>query len=192
MATDIVCPFCGTLCDDLEVEVEENTIKNVKHACVIGARKFMGVQYAHRPKPRIRQDGKEKEVSLDEAIEKAARILLDADKPLFYGWATTTGEAIRKGVALAEDVGAIMDGTTSVCHGPSVLAIQDTGYPSSTLGEVKNRSDVVIYWGANPMHAHPRHLSRYSERQIPPNWPICSSRWTPGKTTSWSLPCGPT
>ncbi|MHA2273369.1 MAG: hypothetical protein ACXACI_16040, partial [Candidatus Hodarchaeales archaeon] len=25
-----------------------------------------------------------------------------------------------------------------------------------------NRSDLIIYWGANPIHAHPRHLSRYS------------------------------
>ncbi len=29
------------------------------------------------------------------------------------------------------------------------------------MGEVKNRADTVIYWGCNPMHAHPRHMSRY-------------------------------
>jgi formylmethanofuran dehydrogenase subunit B len=38
----------------------------------------------------------------------------------------------------------------------------DNGYPSCTLGEAKNRADVVVFWGCNPMHAHPRHTSRYS------------------------------
>jgi formylmethanofuran dehydrogenase subunit B len=162
MVTDVVCPFCGTLCDDIDVEVEDGKIKNVKHACIIGARKFLGQTYAHRPKPRIVEDGQAKEVSIDEAIDRAAEILVEAKKPLLYGWATCTCEAIEKGIALAEEVGGIIDGTTSVCHGPSVLAIQEVGYPTNTLGDVKNRADIIIYWGANPMHAHPRHLSRYS------------------------------
>lgn len=40
--------------------------------------------------------------------------------------------------------------------------MQDVGYPVCTLGEVKNRADLVIFWGCNPMHAHPRHMGRYS------------------------------
>lgn len=42
------------------------------------------------------------------------------------------------------------------------MARQQVGLASCTLGEVKNRSDLIIYWGANPMEAHMRHLSRYS------------------------------
>jgi formylmethanofuran dehydrogenase subunit B len=30
------------------------------------------------------------------------------------------------------------------------------------LGEVKNRADLVIFWGANPVESHPRHFERYS------------------------------
>ncbi|HJJ30470.1 MAG TPA: formylmethanofuran dehydrogenase subunit B, partial [Methanocorpusculum sp.] len=30
------------------------------------------------------------------------------------------------------------------------------------LGQIKNRADVIVYWGCNPIAAHPRHLSRYS------------------------------
>ncbi len=33
---DVVCAFCGCLCDDLEVEVEDNKIKKVGHVCAIG------------------------------------------------------------------------------------------------------------------------------------------------------------
>ncbi len=64
---------------------------------------------------------------------------------------------------LAEVLGGILDNTASVCHGPTLLAVQDVGVPSSTLGEYKNRADLVIFWGCNPVHAHPRHLGRYSE-----------------------------
>jgi formylmethanofuran dehydrogenase subunit B len=30
------------------------------------------------------------------------------------------------------------------------------------VGEIKNRADLVIYWGSNPAEAHPRHPSRYA------------------------------
>jgi formylmethanofuran dehydrogenase subunit B len=36
------------------------------------------------------------------------------------------------------------------------------GKPAATLGEIKNRADLVIFWGANPVECHPRHLTRYS------------------------------
>ncbi len=64
---------------------------------------------------------------------------------------------------MAEILGSILDNTASVCHGPSLIAIQEVGSPTSTLGEYKNRADLVVFWGSNPVHAHPRHLGRYSE-----------------------------
>jgi formylmethanofuran dehydrogenase subunit B len=161
--TDVVCPFCGTLCDDIEVEVEDNRIENVRHACRVGSSKFLRINGDHRPtKPIIKENGEAKEASIEEAVERAARILREAKKPLLYGWSNTGCEAQAVGVALAEEVGGVIDNTTSVCHGPTVLAVQDVGLPSITLGEVKNRADLIIYWGSNPMHAHARHLSRYS------------------------------
>jgi len=36
------------------------------------------------------------------------------------------------------------------------------GKPAATLGEIKNRADLVIFWGANPAECHPRHFARYS------------------------------
>jgi formylmethanofuran dehydrogenase subunit B len=161
--TDVICPFCGTLCDDIEIEVNDNRIENARHACKIGSSKFLKINSDHRPtKPFIRKNGKLREVDIDEAISLAANILKSSKKPLLYGWSNTSCEAISVGVAVAEEVGGIIDSTTSVCHGPTVLAVQDVGLPSITLGEVKNRADLVIYWGSNPMHAHPRHLSRYT------------------------------
>ncbi len=164
---DVICPFCGTLCDDIEVDVDikKDEIIEVRNACQIGTKKFYSSNPSgHRyTKPLIKVNGEHKEVSWDEAIDKAADILVKAKRPLLYGFSSTECEAQSKGVELGEELGALLDNTASVCHGPSLLAIQDVGAPMSTLGEFKNRADLVIFWGSNPVHAHPRHLGRYSE-----------------------------
>jgi formylmethanofuran dehydrogenase subunit B len=36
------------------------------------------------------------------------------------------------------------------------------GKVAATLGEVKNRADLIIYWGSNPAECHPRHFTRYT------------------------------
>ncbi len=157
---DAVCPFCGCLCDDIEVEVEEGRVIAVTNACELGTKKFMGEE---RLKGPILRDGNEwKDITCEEAIRYAADMLLSAERPLLYGWSGTHGEAQCVGVHMAELVRGVIDNTSSVCHGPSILAIQEVGHPGCTLGVVKNRADLVIYWGSNPIDAHPRHLSRYT------------------------------
>lgn len=36
---------------------------------------------------------------------------------------------------------------------------------SCTLGEVKNRADLIVYWGGNPAECHPRHFTKYTLMQ---------------------------
>jgi formylmethanofuran dehydrogenase subunit B len=157
---DVVCPFCGCLCDDLDVEVEGDRIVRIDNACTLGSKTMMG---DHRLRNPIRRNGERwEDTTYDAAIEEAAQILLDADRPVLYGWSSTHGEAQSLGVHLAELIGGVIDSTTSVCHGPSILAIQEVGHPGCTLGQVKNRADLIIYWASNPIDAHPRHMSRYT------------------------------
>ncbi len=42
------------------------------------------------------------------------------------------------------------------------MAAQLGGKVTCTLGEVKNRADLVIYWGSNPADCHPRHFTKYA------------------------------
>jgi formylmethanofuran dehydrogenase subunit B len=42
------------------------------------------------------------------------------------------------------------------------MAMQGIGEPTCTLGEVKNRADLIVYWGSNPGESHPRHMARYA------------------------------
>jgi formylmethanofuran dehydrogenase subunit B len=164
--TDVVCPFCGTLCDDLEIGLSDDgkQILEVYNACAIGTEKFLHSQAKDRvTRPRLRQeDGSWKEVSYDEAVEYTAQMLVKAKKPMMYGWSSTNCEAQSMGHEIAEMVGACVDNTAAVCHGTTLIAVQDIGLPSCTLGEIKNRADRILFWGCNPAHAHPRHMSRYS------------------------------
>ncbi len=63
---------------------------------------------------------------------------------------------------LADRIGANIDTTASLCHAPSIMAIQEVGESTCTLGEIRNRADLVIFWGVDPARSHPRHFERYS------------------------------
>lgn len=36
----VVCPFCGSLCDDTEVVVKDGKIIETRNMCVMGTQKF--------------------------------------------------------------------------------------------------------------------------------------------------------
>ena len=155
----VVCAFCGCDCDDIQITIENDRITQTKNACVLGKAWFMGhSQPQHLPMARVYG----KEVPLEEAIEKAVRILTEARYPMLYGLSSTSCEAQRAAIALTEAISGTLDCCTSVCHGPSGMAFQGIGEPTSTLGEVKNRADLIIYWGSNPAESHPRHMARYA------------------------------
>ncbi len=159
----VTCPVCGSLCDDIELVVENDRIVKVKKGCAMCESKFLGHVSEHRIlKPQVRKNGKLAEAPLDEAVEKAAEILAEANYPILYGWSSTSCEAVSVGLKLAEEIGGVMDNTAVVCHGPSILSIQEVGIPSCTLGQIRHRADLVVYWGSNPWSAHPRHIERYT------------------------------
>ncbi|MFA5364016.1 MAG: molybdopterin-dependent oxidoreductase [Candidatus Bathyarchaeia archaeon] len=159
----VTCPICGCVCDDIEITVEDGKIKKVKNGCVLSISKFLNYNCAHRlMTPMIRENGELVPVSLEKAVDKAAEILVNAKYPILHGWSSTTSEAIGVGVKLTEEVGGVYDNCAVNCHGPSLQGVQHAGVPGSTLGQIRHRADLVIYWGANPMVSHPRQLSRYT------------------------------
>ena len=154
------CTFCGCVCDDMEltVDLDEKRIIKAKNACVLGRAWFAEHTIGDWPVAMI--DGKE--VSKEEAIEETAQTLVKAKFPIIYGLSDTTCETQRQAVAISDIIRGTIDTTTSVCHGPSGLAFQGVGESTMSLGEVKNRADLVIYWGGNPAASHPRHFTRYT------------------------------
>jgi formylmethanofuran dehydrogenase subunit B len=102
------------------------------------------------------------EVSLDQAIGKAAEILKTTKLPLLYGWSNSALEAQAVGIDLARKLGAIIDGT-SFCSQEFLMERVLTGkITTCTLDDVRNYADTSIFWGSDPSNSHPRHLSRFS------------------------------
>jgi len=159
----VTCPVCGCLCDDIQLTIKNGKIVKVKNGCAICESKFLSHSSKHRVlKPLIRKNGKLVETSLEDAFQKAAEILTEANYPILYGWSSTSCEATRVGIELAEEIGGVIDNTAVICHGPSILSIQNVGISSCTLGQIRHRADLIVYWGSNPWSAHPRHIERYT------------------------------
>jgi len=153
------CTFCGCVCDDMVLTVENDHITKAKNACILGKAWFLNHD-ADETQPTAVVEGRP--ASLEQGAARAAEILAAARYPIMYGLSDTTCEAQRVALAIADRVGACVDTTTSVCHGPSGMAFQGVGETTCSLGEVKNRADLVIFWGSNPADSHPRHFTRYS------------------------------
>ncbi len=155
---DATCTFCGCVCDDMELTVEDNQITKAKNACVLGKAWFFNHRIEDRPQALI--EGQP--ASYEQAFDAAAEILLNATYPITYGLSDSPCEAQRVAVAITDWIGGSIDTTTSVCHGPSGMAFQSVGEVTCSLGEVKNRADFIIFWGGNPAESHPRHFTKYS------------------------------
>jgi formylmethanofuran dehydrogenase subunit B len=163
LINSVACPYCGCVCDDIELTVKNGKIIKNKNGCFLSRAKFLNFNNETRIlKPLIRKNGELVQVSFEEALHKSAEILVNANYPVLYGWSSTSSEAQRVGIELAEQVGGVFDNTTSVCHGPSVVGIQQVGMPTATLGQVRHRADLIVYWGSDPLSSHPRHMQRYT------------------------------
>ncbi len=155
---DATCTFCGCVCDDIDLTVDGNKIIEAKRACVLGTAWFLNHEVEDRPSCLIQGQP----ATVADGIERAARILADAKYPLIYGLSDTTVESQRVAVGIGDWIGGLVDTTTSVCHGPSGMPFQGVGEVSCSLGEVRNRADLVMFWGSNPAESHPRHFTKYS------------------------------
>ena len=154
---DVACTVCGCVCDDLRVTVEGGRIVDAAGACELARPWFLGQSSSIGDRPEI--DGEP--VEWVDAYDCAAAILRDSRAPLIYGLSRSTTEGQRAAVALADFLGATIDTTASSGHAPSIVALQQVGESTCTLGEVKQRADLVLFWGCDPLTTHPRHIERY-------------------------------
>jgi formylmethanofuran dehydrogenase subunit B len=155
---NVACTGCGCVCDDLRVTVSNGRIVRADRACAMAERWLLAQDAAADP----RAEANGRPASLEAAIQRSANVLRLARNPLVYGLSQSTTAGQQAAIALAEHVGGIVDTTASLCHAPSVMAQQEVGKVTCTLGEVRNRADLVIFWGSDPVNTHPRHWERYS------------------------------
>ena len=156
----VTCLGCGCACDDIAVTVTDGRIVETVNACELGAAWFGDGSAPSAALVNTRR------VTIDEAVAAAAEIAASAARPLVYLAPGLTCEAQREAVALADAIGAALDTITSDTAMGAILAAQERGRASSTLGEARHRADVVVWWGVDPARTHPRYAERYAP--LPP------------------------
>jgi len=162
---NVVCSFCGDLCDHLKIELDGNRIIRNVGGCAISVSKFLNYHRHRVLKPYIRKNGRLIPVDLEEALDKAADILVKAKYPLIFGLSSTCVEANEYAIELAEILNGVVDNTSVFCHGPTALAVQEVGAVRYTFAVAIHLADLVIFWGCNPAEAHPNHIARIVMRK---------------------------
>jgi formylmethanofuran dehydrogenase subunit B len=152
------CTVCGCVCDDLQITVDSGRVTHAEGACNLAEPWFLAQNTSSPPGTEIAGQVVEANVAYQRAVE----LLHGAKYPLIFGLSRSTTEGQRAALALADRLGATIDTTASTGHAPSIMALQQVGESTSTLGEIRNRADLVIFWGSDPVITHPRHLERYS------------------------------
>jgi len=149
------CLGCGCACDDIAVVVDGDRIAEARNSCALGRAWF-----ADGSVPReTRSSGKT--VAPDVALADAAKLLGHAERPLVYLAPDISCETQRAAVAVADRLGALLDSPTAeVAAG--ILASQRRGRAGATLGEIRQRADLVVFWGVDPADRYPRYASRYA------------------------------
>jgi formylmethanofuran dehydrogenase subunit B len=153
----VTCLGCGCACDDLTVQVADGRITDISPPCPVG-RAWFG---DGRVPGRILRGGAE--TSFETALADAAETLAGARSGVLVLLApdlSTQGQ--RAALAVADVLRATVDTATSEPAAAGLLAAQRRGRAAATLGEVRNRADVLLFWGVDPAPRYPRFLSRYA------------------------------
>jgi formylmethanofuran dehydrogenase subunit B len=155
-----VCPACCCLCDDIELTVHDGHVVEARGACAHGRAWFLAAGASGAQEQHATIDGAQ--ASLDCAVAAAAELLRTAKYPLIFMLPGMSSEAQRAAIALADWCGAVIDTATSRGHAPSILGMQHAGKVTCTLGETRNRADLIVFWGTNVVAKYPRFFTRYS------------------------------
>ncbi len=153
----VTCLGCGCACDDVGVQVQDGRIVGITPECPVGR-----VWFGDGIVPdRVLVEGRP--ATLDDALAAAAELLARAPgRTLIYLGPDLSSQAQRTSVALADLIGAAVDSATSDTAAAGLLAAQRRGRAAATLGEIRNRADLLLFWAVDPTRRYPRYLSRYA------------------------------
>lgn len=150
---NVTCPFCGLLCDDLEIARTGSALKVTKNGCPRSTGWFQ------RTLPDAKPTVRGKEVSLEEAIKAAAALIKESKLPLYGGLATDVDGA-RAAISLADKSCGVFDHALSEGQYRNFKVLQTSGWIMSTLTETRNRADLIVIVGSDVDKAHGRFFER--------------------------------
>ncbi len=151
---EVPCPFCSLICDDLVIQNRDGKLTVKENGCAKVKAHFA------QPLPDSTPALKGKSCSIDKAIKAAAIILKQSSAPLIAGLGTDI-RGMRSVMHLADNIGATIDHMHSDGTIRNTLVLQDLGWVMTTMSEIKNRADFIIFAGTDASN-----YSRFFERVI--------------------------
>ncbi|MCW8905750.1 MAG: hypothetical protein OQL28_00745 [Sedimenticola sp.] len=147
----ISCPFCAMVCDDLSLPAHSEPTRSPEISCEKARSGFSDALRATRKTPLIHG----KEATWEQALKQAARMLANASHPLIDG---LIGDLLdcKAAARLAENFGGTIDHLHGNAIARNLRIYQQGGWLISSMGEVRNRADLVILVGEELEATHPR------------------------------------
>ena len=154
------CVACPLLCDDILI-----TADAVAGACEHGSAAIRAAMAEDQARDSSRPPAEAWEnrgpLGRGEAMERAAAVLVSARRALVTGLANGTLEAITAACDLAERLGAAVDAGLPESARAAGPTIARAGEVTAVWEELRDRADLVIFWGCDPAESHPRFLERF-------------------------------
>ncbi|MFX1275641.1 MAG: formylmethanofuran dehydrogenase subunit B [Promethearchaeota archaeon] len=157
----IPCSGCSLLCDDIIVRSDGIFIDQIIGACLKGKERFDQITSKNRfLHPLVEKNGTLEKVNWDEALEITSEIIKKSTKPILYGFSNSSCEAQAKGIELTRKINGFIDSNSSICQGKVLNMAENSNLTMTTLSEVMNKADVLIFWGLNAAESIPRLLNK--------------------------------
>ncbi len=145
--TNVACPFCGLVCNDLSINSQAGHLSLTENGCDKAKKQF------ERPpvddSPRVNG----KAVSYEVAIKAAASLIRKSRMPLYAGLGTDVS-GMRGIMELTDRSGGVVDHMLGDGLSRNYLVLQDRGWMTTTMTEIRNRADLIIFAGTDAT-SHP-------------------------------------
>lgn len=153
ISSDHLCAACACCCDDLTLTVANGRASFNDNSCALARSRLAAATDDARPAALI--DGQP--ASLEAAVARAADLLNQSRLPTVYGCMESTVETQALAVKIARLLGGVMDSPAL----PDAPLFPNVGRITCSLGEAKNRADLVVLWDCDVADTHPRLLSHF-------------------------------
>lgn len=140
--SNVVCPFCALVCDDLSLPLNNGQIQPGQLGCPQAGEGFRLALESGEARPSHRGQA----IDWDEALARAGEQLREARRPLFHGLLGDLQDA-RAAWRLAAHFRGVVDHRDGAAMARTLRVFQDTGWQVASLGEIRNRADLVLRIG---------------------------------------------
>ena len=156
------CPACGLLCDDVLIENNNIKIKVLSTGNISENKKCCekSVRFFEQSLNDATPLSNGKPATQQQAIAHAAKLIKTSQQPLFAGLSTDVA-GFRAIYNLAQKTNGSLQHINAPSMARNMKVLQSTGWLTTTLTEVKNRADVIVYIGSDIVSHNPRFFERF-------------------------------